>query len=66
MSGPLATFANRIALAGEAVLADPARLAGFCAVLLGAVFLYGVGFAGSDVLHNAAHDGRHAMAFPCH
>jgi cobalt transporter subunit CbtB len=28
--------------------------------------LYGVGFAGPQVLHNAAHDGRHAFSFPCH
>lgn len=24
------------------------------------------GFAGSDILHNVAHDGRHSAAFPCH
>jgi cobalt transporter subunit CbtB len=36
------------------------------AVLLGAFILYGVGFAGADVLHNAAHDSRHAITFPCH
>ena len=31
---------------------------------LGLVFL--AGFANSAVVHNAAHDTRHAMAFPCH
>lgn len=36
------------------------------AILLGAFILYGVGFAGADVLHNAAHDSRHAITFPCH
>ena len=36
------------------------------AVLLGAFILYGVGFAGADVLHNAVHDSRHATTFPCH
>ncbi|HEB55019.1 MAG TPA: CbtB-domain containing protein [Gammaproteobacteria bacterium] len=38
------------------------------AVLLGLVILYGVGFAlgQGDVLHNAAHDTRHTMVFPCH
>jgi cobalt transporter subunit CbtB len=30
----------------------------------GLVFL--TGFAGSTTVHNAAHDTRHAMAFPCH
>lgn len=36
------------------------------AALLGSFLVYGVGFAHSDMLHNAAHDGRHAFAFPCH
>ena len=36
------------------------------AALFGFFILYGVGFAQSDTLHNAAHDTRHAFAFPCH
>ena len=36
------------------------------AALLGAFLLYGVGFAGADVMHNAAHDSRHSLTFPCH
>lgn len=36
------------------------------AIMLGAFILYGVGFAGADVLHNVAHDSRHAITFPCH
>lgn len=36
------------------------------ALLFGATVLYGVGFASADVAHNAAHDTRHAFAFPCH
>jgi cobalt transporter subunit CbtB len=35
-------------------------------VLLGVFVLLGVGFAGSTTIHNAAHDTRHAFAFPCH
>jgi cobalt transporter subunit CbtB len=35
-------------------------------VLLGLFVLLGVGFAGSTTIHNAAHDSRHAFAFPCH
>jgi len=38
----------------------------FGAIILGGVLLYGVGFASMDVVHNAAHDARHAFAFPCH
>jgi cobalt transporter subunit CbtB len=30
------------------------------------LLVVGVGFAGPDTIHNAAHDARHAMAFPCH
>jgi cobalt transporter subunit CbtB len=36
------------------------------AILFGAVLIYGVGFAGPAVLHNAAHDVRHITPFPCH
>ena len=34
--------------------------------LFGAGLIYGVGFAGADILHNAAHDVRHSNGFPCH
>lgn len=36
------------------------------AILLGVFILLGVAFAGPAVIHNAAHDSRHAFAFPCH
>jgi cobalt transporter subunit CbtB len=36
------------------------------AILFGAFIIYGVGFAGPAAIHNAAHDVRHAFAFPCH
>ncbi len=42
----------------------------YCAVvgaaLLGLVLVYGAGFAQTDLLHNGAHDARHAAGFPCH
>ena len=34
--------------------------------LLGGYLLYGAAFAHSDLLHNAAHDTRHAIVAPCH
>lgn len=34
--------------------------------LLGAFIVFGVGFAHSETAHNAAHDTRHAIGFPCH
>jgi len=38
------------------------------ALMLGLFILFGVGFAQGqgDVFHNAAHDTRHTMVFPCH
>lgn len=47
---------------------NPARtlVPAVLAMLLGGFIIAGVGFAGSDVLHNAAHDSRHSFAFPCH
>ena len=36
------------------------------ALTLGVVMLAGVGFANLSIAHNAAHDARHALAFPCH
>lgn len=36
------------------------------ALLLGVTLLFGVGFAQPHLLHNAAHDVRHAAGLPCH
>jgi cobalt transporter subunit CbtB len=47
---------------GAAAVLLPAVLA----ILLGVVLIYGVGFASPMAVHNAAHDARHAFAFPCH
>ena len=47
-------------------LAVPSRLAGIAAIVLGVFLIYGVGFAQPAMLHDAAHDGRHSLAFPCH
>ena len=46
---------------------DTSRLwPALAAVMLGTVILFGVALANSDTIHNAAHDTRHAAAFPCH
>ncbi|MDP6173693.1 MAG: CbtB-domain containing protein [Rhodospirillales bacterium] len=39
-----------------------AAMAGF----LGLFLLIGVGFANPSMVHNAAHDARHANGLPCH
>ena len=36
------------------------------ALVFGVFLIIGTGFAGSETLHNAAHDSRHSFAFPCH
>jgi cobalt transporter subunit CbtB len=41
-------------------------LAAIIALSLGAALVFVVGFAQPDLLHNAAHDWRHSMNFPCH
>jgi len=38
----------------------------FAALLFGMVIIFAVGFAPMGVAHNAAHDARHSLAFPCH
>ena len=38
----------------------------FAAGVLGFVILLFVGFAPVNAVHNAAHDSRHAVSFPCH
>lgn len=36
------------------------------AIVTGVFIISAVGLAGPEVLHNAAHDIRHGLAFPCH
>jgi cobalt transporter subunit CbtB len=42
------------------------RVQGLAALLFGMVIIFAVGFAPMGVAHNAAHDARHSLAFPCH
>jgi cobalt transporter subunit CbtB len=58
----ISTLAASTKAASAAAVLLPAVLA----ILLGAILVYGVGFAGPMTIHNAAHDARHAFAFPCH
>ena len=41
-------------------------VAGLFALGLGAFFIFGVGFAHAQTLHDTAHDTRHGFGFPCH
>ncbi|WP_442756633.1 CbtB domain-containing protein [Methylocystis sp. JAN1] len=40
--------------------------AAFVALVIGLGLVYGAGFANSESVHDAAHDSRHALSFPCH
>ena len=46
----------------KASIAVPAAVA----ILFGVFLLLGAGFSHSETVHSAAHDSRHAFAFPCH
>jgi cobalt transporter subunit CbtB len=58
----LQAAANVLATEHRVTAVVPAILA----ALLGLFILWGVGFAGPSVIHNAAHDTRHSVYFPCH
>jgi cobalt transporter subunit CbtB len=38
----------------------------FLAAMVGLFIVGGVGFSHIEAVHNAAHDYRHSMSFPCH
>ena len=39
---------------------------GIAAILVGLFFVGVTGFAHPDAIHDAAHNTRHALNFPCH
>jgi cobalt transporter subunit CbtB len=62
MSSQSQTIAREVAASSISKRAIAAAIGG----MLGVFLLIGVGFAGPYLLHNAAHDTRHANVFPCH
>ena len=36
------------------------------AIFVGLILVFAAGFVQSQVVHNAAHDSRHSLSFPCH
>lgn len=40
--------------------------AGLISLFLGATMVFTVGLSHISAVHNAAHDTRHAIGFPCH
>ncbi len=57
---------NGVALGTRTTPRLAAIIAASMLALFGAGLVLGIGFAGADVLHNVAHDTRHANGFPCH
>lgn len=57
---------NNLHALESATLSSTKNLQLLAVAALGIVILFGVGFAPMDIAHNAAHDTRHSVAFPCH
>ena len=53
-------------ISSTSIAIDRHMVAGAVCLFLGLFMLAGVGFAGPQLIHNAAHDTRHAVGFPCH
>jgi cobalt transporter subunit CbtB len=62
----MSTLSTKPAAATAAALTASRAIPVFMAALLGVVIIGGVGFSHIEAVHNAAHDYRHSMAFPCH
>ncbi len=60
------THAATTAPQGRTASGVGVKVSALFAALLGLGILYGVGFAAPAAIHNAAHDTRHAVSFPCH
>ena len=56
---------NTVSISSQAGLSERIKAVAV-AFLLGGVLIFTVGFAHSSSVHNAAHDTRPAIAFPCH
>ena len=51
---------------GSGAQADASLATILFVVLIGATLLFAAGFANPAVMHDAAHDTRHSVGFPCH
>jgi cobalt transporter subunit CbtB len=60
------TQAKAIAIEAPAAKVEANVLPILCAAIAGIALISLTGFAQASVLHDTAHDTRHAIAFPCH
>lgn len=56
---------NAVSVSGTTATRSRAVLA-VLTVIFGVSLYVGTGFAAPALLHNAAHDARHALGLPCH
>ena len=70
MFEPMKNQASTIARIATATATDERleakRLGALFAIIFGVFLIWGTGYANAGLLHNAAHDARHAIGFPCH
>ena len=66
MNGIRSHVSTRHFRADASTVATSRYVAATAALLFGALLIFGVGFASPELIHNAAHDGRHAFVLPCH
>jgi cobalt transporter subunit CbtB len=59
-------MASTIASVASSTDRSEARRVAAIALLVGLGLVFLTGFAYPEVIHNAAHDTRHALSFPCH
>ncbi len=59
-------MANTTAAVVTTTERSEARKAAGIALILGLGLVFLTGFAYPEVIHNAAHDTRHSLSFPCH
>lgn len=59
-------MAHTVAVKNTVLSLNERLVAGFLAMTIGSFLIFGAGFAHSSVLHDTAHDVRHANGFPCH
>jgi len=46
--------------------AVPVLIQNIATLMFGATIIFAVGFLPVEAAHNAAHDTRHSLSFPCH
>lgn len=56
----------KISSASAAGLSGSRAVSLLCSTVLGLFVIGAVGFSHIDAVHNATHDTRHSLAFPCH